>query len=93
MAKLSVQQASAINRVITAWDNPGPHPEFHAAAKEQLLLWWPTLYRSVEELAEHGPVPIFDPSNEVICYCTHMDGRTYEDPNHPCTFHHPKDSQ
>lgn len=30
--------------------------------------------------------------NHPICYCTYLDGWIYEDPNHPCEHHFPKDT-
>ncbi|UOK18321.1 hypothetical protein SEA_BRUHMOMENT_4 [Arthrobacter phage BruhMoment] len=31
-------------------------------------------------------------SNDIICHCTRMDGRAWEDPNNPCTYHFPKEN-
>jgi len=48
-------QKVAALQVVDAWNNPGPHPDLHTAAKMNLKHQWPLLYKTVKRLAEtHG---------------------------------------
>lgn len=41
-----------IEAVIKAWNDAGPAPRIHEAAKEKLKKDWPALYKAVKELSE-----------------------------------------
>lgn len=39
-------------QVMDAWTNPGPVPEYHAAAQKRLRIEWPALAHALDSVAD-----------------------------------------